>query len=99
MIIETGPSTPSPGSGDSVRGVIAERVHRLEALLGSPTRDPSPPKNLWFYKVIETNMMIFYIKHCWCFLERILSKERVLVCTNEEYKHHKEYRLRSRNNC
>ena len=64
ILIQTGASAPtskrssnpgqSPDSADSVRGVIAERVHRIEALLGSvgsPTRDHSPPKNLWFYKV------------------------------------------------
>ena len=49
-------SRPDSGS-DSVRGVIAERVHRIEALLGSPTRDPSPPKNLWFYKVKKINLI------------------------------------------
>lgn len=36
------PTLPSP-TGD-----IAERVHRIEALLGP--RDTSPTKNLWFYK-------------------------------------------------
>ena len=40
------PTLPSP-TGD-----IAERVHRIEALLGP--RDTSPTKNLWFYKVIKT---------------------------------------------
>ena len=30
---------------------IAERVQKIEALLDPSPREPSPPKNLWFYKV------------------------------------------------
>ena len=41
-----GDFTPDSRAG----GEIAEKVQRFQTLLGG-AREPSPPKNLWFYKV------------------------------------------------